>query len=524
MRWIGQRTRSQNSAALTEIRDNSMTFTRQILMVATLSMAAVSTAGAQSIHYGWKSGDVFSYSIVIESSEPTYTDIMSGQVFCTVRSSDVGGAVLVVSGQMSHDQQGKDGQPMGRAMPSRLTHLQIGVLPATQIAHLSIAGRPIEAAQDHPEFLPGDIAALLAPPIPEQTGPPGAFTRTARILIEPLASAPPGQAQQSIPVSETLTTSVAVPGPKTCTLDEVYEARAQELVRNVPRISMTGTGKIVFDEAAGIVRYHTMDLQLSNPAPNGVEKTAITIKCKLISFQPANNPGGAGAPGGNTNAGPIPSTGPTRAMFAPGAGEALDDDHRSQLLALLKSKDSSDREAGTSGLANAVVDNHCGEVALALAAVLTDRDVFVRQYAVKALGAWLTAETVAPLAQMVNDPDPTVRQNALDVLIKLKDPATAGLIAARLADPADRAKAGEALKAIGPPAEQWVTPILKDKDAGAQMEACSILKDIGTLASRPALEALMGQGSPFVGLAANAAITAIEYRSGQYHHTQVYSA
>jgi HEAT repeat protein len=81
-----------------------------------------------------------------------------------------------------------------------------------------------------------------------------------------------------------------------------------------------------------------------------------------------------------------------------------------------------------------------------------------------------------------------------------------------LAERQDRGKAVEALKAIGPPAEDAVIPFLSHGDDHVRSEACKILQVIGSEKSVPMLRTLVMNKVGFSDGAARDALNAMRLR------------
>jgi predicted Zn finger-like uncharacterized protein len=120
------------------------------------------------------------------------------------------------------------------------------------------------------------------------------------------------------------------------------------------------------------------------------------------------------------------------------------------------------------------------EVAAALEAALNDPDRAVQTLAAKALTVWATPANVGGLLKAVESPYRPLRQNAMLALGKLQDERGAAPLAARLPVFEDRREASDALKALGPKAEKEVAKYLGHMDKDVRLEACRILRAIGT--------------------------------------------
>ncbi len=126
---------------------------------------------------------------------------------------------------------------------------------------------------------------------------------------------------------------------------------------------------------------------------------------------------------------------------------------------------------------------------------------------------WAGPETVPALAKSLGHEDIFTRRAALGVLTRLNAAEAAPAIAKLLPNSGERGEASAALKAIGPPAEKSVAPLITHKDVFTAAEACRILGEIGTADSIPPLEAVLAGKPQFtVGAAATDALRAIRGR------------
>jgi hypothetical protein len=150
-----------------------------------------------------------------------------------------------------------------------------------------------------------------------------------------------------------------------------------------------------------------------------------------------------------------------------------------------------------------------GDVSRALEQLLTDSSQPVREAAARALVTWATPDSVPALIMLVNDESRALRASAMDALARLKDERAADAVAGRLADAGDRGRAIKTLKAIGPPAEPAVRRLLQDRDSTVRIEACHLLKVIGTRSSIRALQSALRDRDRSVALAARDALLTI---------------
>jgi HEAT repeat protein len=150
------------------------------------------------------------------------------------------------------------------------------------------------------------------------------------------------------------------------------------------------------------------------------------------------------------------------------------------------------------------------EVAHTLESLLADHEGATRVAALKALSVWATRESVPALIRVLDHDDAATRRAALEVLAKLKDARAAEAIAQRLYG--DRQQASSALQALGPSAEKDVVKYVGDKDVAVRVEACRILRVIGTKESVAALEGAARDKNRNVATAARNALKDIAAR------------
>ncbi len=186
-----------------------------------------------------------------------------------------------------------------------------------------------------------------------------------------------------------------------------------------------------------------------------------------------------------------------------------------QALEDLRSADTMRRTSGADRLAKAYapLPDRRVEVAKALEALVTEKEFWLRQAALRALTVWAGPENVAGLVTALTNDDLNTRRGIVTIIARYKDPAAAPALATLLPSLAERADASAALKAIGPAAEKAVIPYLTHKDAWAATEACHILKEIGTAESVAPLQAVLKSNPNFmVAPAARDALKSVQSR------------
>jgi predicted Zn finger-like uncharacterized protein len=194
--------------------------------------------------------------------------------------------------------------------------------------------------------------------------------------------------------------------------------------------------------------------------------------------------------GGNVPAAPVaqaPNPGPA----PPPGGAGLEvpritgDPEIDRLLAGLDDESHPwNRIRAANHLAQMKPNEHRAAVAHKLAEVATGANEFGRGEAIKALAVWATANELPDLLRLFRQP---------------------GL----------RHGAGRAIRTVGPAAEKDVAAFLNDPDPFIRGDAIDLLKDIGTRQSMPALQAVVDRNDGLNIGRARDAIAAIQARAGR---------
>jgi hypothetical protein len=179
-------------------------------------------------------------------------------------------------------------------------------------------------------------------------------------------------------------------------------------------------------------------------------------------------------------------------------------------LADLKAPSPFARRKAADHLAKATPNERRADVTQALVGMINDSDHWVRQSVLRALAVWGTPDNLEAIAQALDHQDIFTRKVALEALGAFKDEKSAELIAQRL--PKERFDASRALLKLGPVAEKATIKQLSNPEWTVRMEACKILKVIGTRESLPSLETATRDGNGIVAGAAREAVQAVTNR------------
>ncbi len=190
-----------------------------------------------------------------------------------------------------------------------------------------------------------------------------------------------------------------------------------------------------------------------------------------------------------TPAGPVVRPGPP-------LGKQLTPAELAAVLADVKGSDVPRRQFACDRLAKVTPGPERKEVLAALAPLLTSTEGFLRIFALRAHMNWAGKDGLPLYYERLQKDDSFIARGELMTgLVRIAGAAAAPAIAAHLPGLADRGNVSRALVSIGPGAEKAVLPFLTHADWSVRLEACRVLKQIGTSASLAAL-GKAGEGLP----------------------------
>jgi S1-C subfamily serine protease len=277
---------------------------------------------------------------------------------------------------------------------------------------------------------------------------------------------------------------------------------------SAPALDLTGEAQLSFDTRLGVPRSIEFKGALSVSATNNRTRIPVTVSYKILEGverekalnPPALPPGPGGVVGG---AAPPPPPPP------PPQKEATADEI-GKLLGELKETNRARRRLAIEQFVRLKVnEERKAEVVKALLEILKENERTLSGPCLRALAAWGSKESVPEMLPFLTDAWPFTRHEAMAALGTLKDERAAEPLAKRLAENSDRRHASSALKEIGKGAEKAVLPYLKNSEWQVRLEVCSILKAIGTKASRAALVAATRDKNGLVANEAKAALQAV---------------
>ena len=201
----------------------------------------------------------------------------------------------------------------------------------------------------------------------------------------------------------------------------------------------------------------------------------------------------------------IPEAIPARPKFADPVRQAIED---------LQSEDPMERGRAADTLAKArTVVNLRPKAAKALEKQLHDSEEYPRRAAARALPVWATKDSVPALIELLGvTTSPLDKQKIMSTLGDFKDERAIPALIEEMKHLGARKNAADALKKIGPNAEDNVIQLLYESDVFVKKAACDLLKDMGTKKSIVPLTNLLRDRNASVSRAARDAVTAVKAR------------
>jgi HEAT repeat protein len=298
---------------------------------------------------------------------------------------------------------------------------------------------------------------------------------------------------------EQINYSVVKRNGDTVEISKTYSLRTNPEENSPSRFDMTGQGQFSFDLAAGVIKSFSMKYEVQENEKNSTHKIPITVTFHVLTDEELalrHKKAEEARIAAEEAAKPKP--------FQPG--------ERQRLLRELRSADSHQVQTAANTLAKRLVDDRPAEVAKALAMLLRQPDEWIQGAAAKALEVWATPEVENNLIAATKSDNLWVRNSCILALGKIKSAKAAQAVAAQMHR--SRGEAANALKAMGPIAEDATLGCLKDRDFWVQRETCNVLAEIGGAKSEKALQKLLQDSNRSISQEAQNAIAAIQRRTG----------
>jgi hypothetical protein len=191
---------------------------------------------------------------------------------------------------------------------------------------------------------------------------------------------------------------------------------------------------------------------------------------------------------------------------APAGADAI-----TKALVKLQAKNGFKKAEGLKTLARMLPeDDRRDEVIDAIEPVLNEGDFVTGEEAVKALANWHNDRADQILIHLIESDERGVRIEAIKQAGRLQLAEAAPALASRIAE--DWVDAPAALRAIGPPAESAVIPLLRSAEERVRRAACEVLAEIGGKETLDTMKKLPSDPDLGVRMAANKTMQAIAAR------------
>lgn len=351
-----------------------------------------------------------------------------------------------------------------------------------------------------------DDAAAAAPPgrFPPRFRPPG-FPGFPGFPADP-DSTPKGT---RVPGKIRIAYSLQESSGEQIKIKKDFELEARERPGGEPRIKLTGSGVLVFDNKLGVPRSLDYTATLVENDQNKTTRIPIHLTYQLEDR-------------GQQNVAQTPAVPQQAQMVAdpvaaePRAAEIgvnLSAEEIDKYLADLQGTNAGRAILAATRLKQAVpIEGRREDVLRALTILLKEKDPFRRKQAIEAMGTWAGPETIPVLIQCLDETALLVKLSAIDTLGQLKDERAAEPLARLVDQPGPRVQAVKALQSLGTKAEKAVLGLLMHPEPEVRQEACRLLQDIGTAASLPSLQVASEDAHRAVASSAKDAIAAISRR------------
>ncbi len=443
------------------------------------------------LRYSFAPGQTNAYNLQIEAQGEAGREAVVGTFVVSARAVATNLIGLTWRGQL-RQKPAAQGRPMMGFRPGYSMLLSSYIYgPQTDSRELIIDDQGGIVRQSGDLALPiplGQLMASLFPPLPTDATAGWETDQDVFVLAEPLLQGPataflnppggfnypgyfPGRPPQGVlAVRQKINIKVKEVTPETVTLQKTLSLDSRMLTGSEPRVSAAGEGQIVLDRVRGLPRLVELECKSVVATEELSRRSVVSLRWQLLE----------GAEREKAIAPPPPAPGP-ETKFTP--------EELAKLEEKLNSSDQFTRQAAARDLSGGRLGTPSTTLLAEMVSLAGDPDETVRRAALTVLANHGTKEHLSLLIKGLNDPDAQTRATVAKGLGRLKDPRAieplANLLATGQSDPnyyrpARESAASEALIRMGAVAEPAVLALLKEKNVETRIQACNILKQIGT--------------------------------------------
>ena len=262
-------------------------------------------------------------------------------------------------------------------------------------------------------------------------------------------------------------------------------------VANGPRWQITATGEMQFQSESGSLQGLEMQCTAAWSTETLVRRAPMVLRCQRVPVQQLET---------------------LLAAAAPKPPETLSETDVRRLLAELDSGDSERSFKAANTLMTANVSSVSSDLLALLAERIGTTENHAQSAIVRLFTLYATPQHVPRLLGLLKTSDIPARTEAIQALGRLKEKRASEPLAEMVARGSDYGSAEEALKQIGPPAEEAVLRLLQEKHLETRRRACEILQRIGTRRSLEPLREVVLASDETLGNAARQAVQEIQAR------------
>jgi hypothetical protein len=487
-----------------------------LLLLETASLFLVGlpiSAGAAPLRYRAAAGEEWPYRLEIVVEGPSVTLSWEGVLLYKIEEVGQQKLRLVCQGELART---LTRQSVGAAPAVTIPVPPVPVIPpppwagrAREAATVIInhRGELVEGQELRPlPYLLGYRELLVFEPLPqEETGQWTVENQVEVVVTEEWGPALGGgwlgrlqREATRLPAAEVARYHLAGANEGEVVIEKNYHLRTRQEVNSLPRFEMSGTGRLVFDSQAGRLRELNCQYHLTENKELQSTRYRIRLVGKLLS------PEERAAEDQKREKARAEARARLQELEKP---TALAPGERERLLEELASGDLFRRIKALQRLARCPREEPAEPICQAILPLLEENNPMVRMTAARALEVWATSSAVEPLLKLAKDPNPGLAGPALLALARFP---SSEVIAATVARLDWVPQAAEALKRIGPPAEEAVLQGLSASQPALRARYVEVLGAIGGEKSLAVLEALLDQSPKDESL--RAAVRAIRER------------
>jgi hypothetical protein len=443
------------------------------------------------LRYSFAPGQTNAYSFQLETQGESGREAVAGTFVVSARTVSTNLIGLTWRGQLRPKPipNPRPMMPFRPGYPGSLMSYTYGFQSDSRELVIDDQGQIVRQAGDLALPIPlGQLMVSLIQPLPAEATSGWETDKDVFVLDEPLLQGPgtaflnppggmsypgyyPGRLPQGVlAVRQKTRITVKEATAETVTLQKTMSLDSRMMTGPEPRVSAAGEGQIVLDRARGLPKLVELECKSVAATDELSRRSVVSLRWQLLEGEEREK---AIAP-------PPPAPGPEVKFTA---------EELAKLEEKLNSSDQFARESAARDLSGPRLAAPAAALLAEMVTLAGDPSDTMRRAALTVLANYGTKEQVPLLIKALNEPDGAVRGTIVKGLGRIKDPraieALANLIAMGQSDPGyyrpprDSA-AGEALVRMGGAAEPAVLALLKEKNIETRIQACNILKQIGT--------------------------------------------